>query len=582
MSGTLILLQLGGYVGLLLWGTHMVATGVERGFGAELRQWLGRRLSQPGSGTRLRAMMIGLVVTAVLQSSTATGLMATSFAARGAIDLGPALAVMLGANLGSTLITQVLAFDIAAVAPLLVLIGVVVFRSSGDGRAKNLGRVGIGLGLMLIALGALGRTLTPVETAPALRTVLAALTGEPLLAVLIAGALTWACHSSVAVVLLIASLAASGVIAPAASLALVVGANLGGTLPPLFEAGSGAARRLPLGNLLVRGAGCIVVLPLLAMIAGLLAHFESAPARLIVNFHTAFNLALAVLFLPFTDRLAALLIRFLPDPPRPADPGKPIHLEPAALDSASVALANAERETLRMADMFEGMLRGAIEVFRSGDRHRAADISRTERIMDRLGAAIRRYLADIGNEQPLDDEDEGARGQEILSAVINLEHAADIIANNLLEFAAKRARRAGGFAPEELDAIAAMHAELVDSLRLGLTVFLRGDAALRDARQLVARKRQLRRQEAEAAALNIRSLQGGAIGAQAVATRVDNGDFLRIVRDLRRVHSHIAALAYPVLERAADGSDRGDGPAPIAAERLVAEPEPAAELGNRH
>ena len=196
MSGTLILLQLGGYVGLLLWGTHMVATGVERGFGAELRQWLGRRLSQPGSGTRLRAMMIGLVVTAVLQSSTATGLMATSFAARGAIDLGPALAVMLGANLGSTLITQILAFDITVVAPILVLIGVVLFRSSGDGRAKNVGRVGIGLGLMLIALGALGRTLTPVETAPALRTVLEALTGEPVLAVLIAGALTWACRAS--------------------------------------------------------------------------------------------------------------------------------------------------------------------------------------------------------------------------------------------------------------------------------------------------------------------------------------------------------------------------------------------------
>jgi phosphate:Na+ symporter len=581
MSGTLILLQLGGYVGLLLWGTHMVTTGVERGFGAELRQWLGRRLSPPGRGARLRAMMIGLAVTAVLQSSTATGLMATSFAARGALDLAPALTVMLGANLGSTLITQILAFDITAIAPILVLLGVVLFRSSADGQAKNLGRVSIGLGLMLLALGALGHTLAPVETAPAVRTVLEALTGEPVLAVLIAGALTWACHSSVAVVLLTASLAASGVIAPVASLALVLGANLGGTLPPLFEAGSGAARRLPLGNLMVRGAGCIVVLPLLAMIAGLLVHIEAAPGRIVVNFHTAFNLALAVLFLPFTDRLAALLIRFLPDPPRPADPGKPIHLEPAALDSASVALANAERETLRMADMFEGMLRGAIEVFRSGDRHRAADISRTERIMDQLGAAIRRYLADIGNEQPLDDEDEGARGQEILSAVINLEHAADIIANNLLEFAAKRARRGVGFAPQELDAIAAMHAELVDSLRLGLTVFLRGDAALRDARRLVARKRHLRRQEAEAAALNIRSLQGGAIGAQAVATRVDNGDFLRIVRDLRRVHSHIAALAYPVLERAAETGDRDTDLTPLAATTLAAEEERAAALGDR-
>jgi phosphate:Na+ symporter len=217
------------------------------------------------------------------------------------------------------------------------------------------------------------------------------------------------------------------------------------------------------------------------------------------------------------------------------------------------------------------LLRGAIEVFRSGDRHRAADISRTERIMDRLGAAIRRYLADIGNAQPLDDEDEGARGQEILSAVINLEHAGDIIANNLLEFAARRTRRAGGFAPEELDAIEAMHAELVASLRLGLTVFLRGDAALCDARRLVVRKRLMRRHETEAAALNVRPLQGGVGGSEAVATTIDNSDFLRIVRDLRRVHSHIAALAYPVLEREAE-SERGDaGPAPGGVTRASSE-----------
>jgi len=581
MSGTLILLQLGGYVGLLLWGTHMVTTGVERGFGAELRQWLGRHLSPPGRGARLRAVMIGLAVTAVLQSSTATGMMATSFAARGALDLAPALAVMLGANIGSTLITQILAFDIIAAAPILVLIGVVLFRSSGNGRPKNLGRVGIGLGLMLIALGALGRILAPMETAPALRTVLEALTGEPVLAVLIAGGLTWACHSSVAVVLLIASLAASGVIAPAASLALVLGANLGGTLPPLFEAGTGPARRLPLGNLLIRGAGFVIALPLLGIFAGLFAHIESAPARLVVNFHTAFNLALAVLFLPFTDRLEALLLRFIPDPPRPADPAKPIHLEPSALDSASVALANAARETLRMADMFEGMLRGAIEVFRSGGRRRAADISRTERIMDRLGAAIRRYLADIGDEQPLDDEDEGARGQEVLSAVINLEHAGDIVANNLLEFAARRARRGSGFPPQELEAIAAMHAQLVDSLRLGLTVFLRGDAALSEARRLVAQKRLMRRMEAEAAEVNIGALQRAAQGPDAVrAAGVDSGIFLRIVRDLRRVHSHIAALAYPALERAAEAADRGVRPAPAA--RFVAETTPAGDLDDHH
>jgi phosphate:Na+ symporter len=564
MSGTMTLLQLGGYVGLLLWGTHMVGTGVERGFGAELRLWLGRTLSRPGGRARFYACLAGLAVTAVLQSSTATGLMVTSFTASGAIGLAPALAVMLGANLGSTLITQILAFNISEVAPILVLIGVVLFRSSDDGRGRNLGRVGIGLGLMLLALGSLVHTLEPVETAPALRAVLGSLAGEPVLAVVIAAALTWGCHSSVAVVLLIGSLAASDVVSPAGSLALVLGANLGSALPPLFEAGSASARRLPLGNLFVRAVGCVIALLVLPQITGLLAQVDPAPARLVVNFHTAFNLALAILFLPLTDRLAALLVRLLPDPPRPVDPAKPIHLEGAALDSASVALGNAERETLRMADMFEGMLRGAIEVFRTGDRHRAADISRTERIMDRLGAAIRRYLADIGNEQPLDDEDEGARGQEILSAVINLEHAGDIVANNLLEFAAKRMRRGGGFAPEELDVIAAMHAELVESLRLGLTVFLRGDVALRDARRLVVRKRQLRRQEADAAALVVRSPQADTVEPSEVTTRVDNSDFLRIIRDLRRVHSHIAALAYPVLERAVESSDYDAAPASAA------------------
>ena len=236
-----------------------------------------------------------------------------------------------------------------------------------------------------------------------------------------------------------------------------------------------------------------------------------------------------------------------------------------------------------MADMFEGMLRGSIEVFRSGDRRRAADISRTERIMDRLGAAIRRYLADIGDEQPLDDEDEGARGQEILSAVINLEHAGDIVANNLLEFAARRVRRSGGFAPQELEAIAAMHAELVESLRLGLTVFLRGDAALSEARRLVAQKRLMRRMEAEAADTNVRSLQGATKEADtALAAGVDSAIFLRIVRDLRRVHSHIAALAYPVLERATGGGDRSVGPPPISATRLVAETAPTRDAGDRH
>src|SRR5438067_10124083 len=256
MSATLTLIDLAGAIALLLWGVHMVQSGIQRAFGPNLRRFLGRAL-----GGRCRAFLAGLGATAVLQSSTATGLMAASFAAGGLVDLVPALAVMLGANLGTTLIVQVLSFEIGRVAPLFVLVGVILFRKSNQSRTRDLGRVAIGLGLMLIALQQLLAVITPYEDVPSLRLLMGAIATQPVIDVILAAALTWAAHSSVATVLLIASFAAKGVIPPHAAFALVLGANLGAALIPLLESsgnGDPAAKRLPVGNLLNRALGCIL------------------------------------------------------------------------------------------------------------------------------------------------------------------------------------------------------------------------------------------------------------------------------------------------------------------------------------
>lgn len=555
MNATLSLIELAGHVGLLLWGTHMVGTGVQRGFGNVLRRWLGRNL-----GSRFRAFFTGLGVTALLQSSTATGLLATSFTATGVMALAPALAVMLGANVGTALLTQVLSFNIALVGPPLVLMGVLVFRWASGGRAKNIGRVAIGLGLMLMALAGLLHTLGLIENTPLLRPVASALGGDPLLAVFVAAALTWACHSSIAIVLLIASFAATHVVDPTGALALVLGANLGGALPPLTGAATAAARRLPLGNLLVRAVGVVIALPLLPTITHALERIEPAPERLVVNFHLAFNLLLAVLFLGSVGRLAGLLARWLPDPPAPVDPARPVHLDTAALDSATVALANAARETLRMADMVETMLRDALAVLKHKDRERAAAVDAENRCVDQLGGAIRRYLADIGDEQTLDKQQEGARGQDILSAVINLEHAADIVSNSLVECAIRNLKQGRVLSPEELETVAAMHGELLESLRLALAVFLQ--AGPRDAKRLAARKARFREFEMTATALSVRLMRSAAVAARLAETdeaeRVaeESDLFLRTVRDLRRVHSHLASFAYPILHRPRSRSRR--------------------------
>src|SRR5437868_13283774 len=207
--GSLVLLDLMGGVALLLWGLHMVHSGILRAFGPDLRVLLARGLKNRGA-----AFATGFGLTALFQSSTATALITSSFTAEGLVGLVPALAIMLGANIGTTLIVQVLSFNVAAIAPVLFIVGLVAFRSGPRSRIKDIGRVAIGLGLMLLSLHILIDSLAPAEQAPGARVLMNAITGDPVLCVLIGAVVTWAVHSSVASVLLIMSLAYSQFITP--------------------------------------------------------------------------------------------------------------------------------------------------------------------------------------------------------------------------------------------------------------------------------------------------------------------------------------------------------------------------------
>ena len=396
--GSIVLLDLMGGVALLLWGLHMVLSGVLRAFGPDLRRFLGKAL-----GNRFTAFAAGLGMTALLQSSTATGLMTASLAADGVVSLVPALAIMLGANVGTTLIVQLLSFNIAAVAPVLFVVGLVTFRAGGGSLAKALGRVAIGLGLTLLALHILLDTLAPAEQAPAVRALLAAVTTDPVLCVIIAAALTWAAHSSVAVVLLVMSLAYSQFVTEPAALALVLGANLGSAINPLLEAGvrgDPASRRLPVGNMLNRLVGVLIALPFLQPIARELAALQPDAAKMTAEFHMLFNVALALLFIGLLDPVAWLLVRLLPEKKQTADASAPRYLDEAALENPPLALANAARETLRMGDTVEAMLREVMAALMANDRKLASDVSRLDNVVDRLNEAIKLYITKLTRDSP--------------------------------------------------------------------------------------------------------------------------------------------------------------------------------------
>ncbi len=258
MSGTTLLINLAGAIALLLWGSHMISTALQRGFGTPLRHWMGRHLNN-----RWMALLSGIGITGILQSSTAVSLMATSFTAAGTLSLAPALAVMLGANIGSTLVVQLMSFNTALAIPLLIMVGFVIFKLRDNSSFESAGCAMIGLGLMLLALSLLSATLGHIESTPVFHAVMQGLEGDTLIALMVAVMLTLICHSSVAVILLIASLAATGVMTPVTAMVLVLGANIGGALPPVLNAGSPVARRLPMGNLLIRVLGAVLAMALL-------------------------------------------------------------------------------------------------------------------------------------------------------------------------------------------------------------------------------------------------------------------------------------------------------------------------------
>jgi phosphate:Na+ symporter len=512
-----------------------------RAFGANIRRFLGSVLKN-----RFHAFMAGVGVTAALQSSTATALMLGSFAATGLVGLTSALAVMLGANVGTTLIVQLLSFDSSVVAPLLLVAGVIAFNRGVHTRAKDLGQVAIGLGLMLLSLHSLLNSMAPIEHATVSRDLFAAITGEPVLTLLIGALLTWAAHSSVATVLMTMALAHSGFVTPAAALALVLGANLGSAINPLMEglgSSNPAHRRLPIGNLINRVLGCAIFLPLLTPTVALLAAIDPDPVRRVADFHTLFNVVMALLFIFPLDRFARMLERMLADVKTADDPSAPLYLDESMVKTPAVALACAARETLHMGDLIDAMLQQTMTAIMTNDRKLVAEISGKDNAVDRLHEAIKLYVIKITRDN-LDDA-EGRRAMEILSLAINLEHIGDIIDKNLMELAGKKIKRQLQFSAEGAAELQEFHRIVRDNLKLAMTVFLHGD--VKSARQLLDEKSRIRELEFLASENHMARLKEGRVESlETSSLHID------ILRDFKRIHSHICSTAYPALEAAGE------------------------------
>jgi phosphate:Na+ symporter len=531
-----LLINIAGGVALLLWGVRMVRTGVTRAFGSGIRRGV-----SAATRNRFSSFFTGLGVTTILQSSTATALIVGSFGGRRMIAVPAGLALMLGADVGSTIVVQVLAFDVSWMSPVFLFIGVTAFLSSENSRRRAIARFFIGLGLMLLAIKMVMLASVPLREGPTVSLLLAPLQSEPLLAILFAALLTWIAHSSLTVIVLIMTMVSLGVVEIHLAIAMVLGANIGSAITPVaMNWGSDpAARRVPVGNLLMRTVGVILLFGFIPWIVPYFADFSIDSAHLIANVHTGFNLVVAVIFLPFVGWIARLVIRILPDRAGPDDILAPKHLEEESLDTPSVALSAAARETLRMGDTVEDMLSRTMDVLRNGTLDQIKEIEREDDIVDSLHEAVKIYLTKLSRQEL--DPAESRRVVEILTFTTNLEHIGDIIDKNLLELAAKKIKDGSTFSKDGLEELESLHSDVLSNLKLALSIFMTGDPRL--ARRLMEQKVHIRELEQKFSEAHYNRIRDGKMESLNSSSL-----HLDVLRDLKRINSHITSVAYPILE----------------------------------
>ncbi len=518
----------------------MVRTAVTRSFGAELRWLVANALAN-----RLKALLAGVVATACLQSSTATAMLVVSFANSGAITGAMALAILLGADIGTTLVVQIFTQRVEVLSPLLVAAGVIIFLSSQRARYRNVGRGLLGLGLITLALQGISSAAKPLAASNVTESIMAAGAGEPLLMIIVTAAITVLVHSSVAIVLLVSALAGADAISFEQAMILVLGANLGGGLLPVMATWlqPPAAKVPAMANATIRGAGVLLVVPASDMLAAYGVQSGLNGQLLVAHFHTLFNLALALIALPWVATITAIVTRFFPEPASPALAQFKTNLQEDALDSPSVALACATRETLRIGDAIEDMLERSFDVFQDDNAEQRKQVEAMDDEVDQLHDGVKLYLARLMREEL--DDDESSRAIEILSFATNLEHIGDIIDKNLMELAAKKKRAKAVFSEEGLQELGSFHVEVKGNLQRAIHVFMTGDVQL--ARELLAQKTSIREKERSSIERHFERLGRG------TAQSIDSSSLhLDILRDLKRINSHITSVAYPILERAGE------------------------------
>ena len=531
------LLTLFGGILLLLYGMRTAGDGMQKAAGARLRGFL-----MAVTDNRLKGVSVGALITALLQSSSATIIMLVSFVGSGLLSLSATMGVILGADIGTTITVQIITFKVYDYAIVFVGIGMLLEFLGRKGPLQDIGQTILGFAFIFLALKILTDVFLPLAQDPLFKEILINLGKDPVAGIIIAALLTALLHSSVATIGLALTAAHNGLITLDAAMPIVLGANIGTCVSAITSSigASVEAKRVALAHVMFKLIGVVIVLPFLAPFTNLIGFSAQNLARQVANAHTIFNIAITLLFIPFIGPFTRLVEILLPEKTASEQRFGPKYLDKLVLESPSLALGQATREALRMADIVQDMLKQSIEVFKSNNTALMEKIEERDDDVDTLDREIKLYLTKLSQEGLTGEQ--ARREMEIITFTNNLENIGDVIDKNLMELAKKKIKNQLSFSHKGLTEILEFHQKVMENFELGVSAFTSGDVEL--AHKLLRHKTRLGEIERDLRQAHINRLHLG------LKESIDTSAIhLDVLTNLKRINSYIANIAYPILER---------------------------------
>ena len=527
---------IGGGLALFLFGFGFGSRGLTRAAADRLR-----RLLWNLTRNRLLGLVAGTSITAILQSSTAATVMLVSFANAELISVGQSLGVILGADIGTTITVQIIAFKIMDYGLVLIALGLAIMTIWRASPHKYIGQVVLGFGLLFFGMKVMADSASPLSFSPAFHDFFSTLGRYPLLGILVAALVTALLHSSAATMGLLLMLSFQGLMDLRSAIPMVLGANVGTCVTALTAAirGTTEARRVAVAHTLFKVLTVALVFLLISPFAEFVQRTTQNPTRQIANAHTFFNITAALIFLPLLDPYRWLLLKLIPERARVLKRFGPLYLDERVLTAPSLALGYAAREIIRMAEITYSMLENAIEAFVHNDGELRKKIVTEDDEVDYLEETITPYLTKLSQQEL--SRGQSKREVELLYIVDELEHIGDIVSKNLMSYAQKKMKQGLLFSQQGMEEIRYYHLEVLKTLRMAVSALTTSDRSV--ASDVVKRRDYLSELVRELHQKHIDRLHRGL--KESLETSTIHLDF---ISDLERINFHACNIGAELLE----------------------------------